>query len=367
VRREPMREDEAKKPHLLTKHQAFKQLACDQYMAKMLPSEGSCKVEVIVSGLDLKSYLERFPAVCQQKFGRTYNFQALEKKLEPLRMGKRWLVAKDVLNIFDPAQTPFAHYWSRPNEKELDRALKSPRFFVGPIPSDRRELVKRALDVLHSIGLVSLVLRFVHPDRFGIFSTPIMQLLQVQGGKTVELYLAYCDELRVWKAHFGLASVAETETALWTFHELASQEETAGNGGEARAEFNADLWVQRRRVSRVLRPFLDSYKSLELARILVYEKPKLAGMIAGEEYERRLRAAARYLCGGMKLNVKGAIEMLFTYLVENGYISLEDKALLTRAWKTRNAAVHAGYPPDPEEVENMIDAIERICQWESPG
>jgi uncharacterized protein YutE (UPF0331/DUF86 family) len=53
--------------------------------------------------------------------------------------------------------------------------------------------------------------------------------------------------------------------------------------------------------------------------------------------------------------------------VENGYISLEDKALLTRAWKTRNAAVHAGYPPDPEEVENMIDAIERICQWESPG
>ena len=80
-----------------------------------------CEPEARVAGFDLKYYLERFPEVCRQKFGRTYSFRALEKKFEPLCTGNRWLAAKDVLNIFDPTATPFGRYWTRPNEKELDQ------------------------------------------------------------------------------------------------------------------------------------------------------------------------------------------------------------------------------------------------------
>jgi hypothetical protein len=40
--------------------------------------------------------------------------------------------------------------------------------------------------------------------------------------------------------------------------------------------------------------------------------------------------------------------------------------LLRRAWTTRCAAVHPENTPTSEEVENMIDIIERICRpWES--
>lgn len=316
---------------------------------------------------DLKSYFERFPEVCRRKFGRTYNFRTLEKKFEPLQAGKRWLVAKDVLNIFDPNQTPFERYWTRPNQRELDRVLRNQRLVLGPLPPDPRETVRRALDALHSIGTVSLVMRFTHPERFGIFSTPIMNLLQVHQPRTVELYVAYCQELWTWKEHFRMNSVAETETALWTYHELVTDETRGNETADSYAEFDADIWIQRRRVAQVLRPFLEKYNALELARILVFEKPKLAGMIAGEEYERLQRLAARRFCGGMNLNIKGAAEMLFTQLYEQRLISLEDKVQLDKAWRTRNAAVHAGRPPDPEQVENMIDAIERIClPWERP-
>jgi hypothetical protein len=316
-------------------------------------------------GFDLKFYLDRFPEVCKQKFGRTYSYRALEKKFEPLCTGNRWLAAKDVLNIFDPTATPFARYWPRPNEKELDQILKKSRLVLGPAPADARELVRRALPILQSIGMVSLVLRFVHPDRYGVFSTPIMNLLQVHRPRTIDLYLAYCDELRAWKDHFRLESVADTETALWTYHELVAGETQAGEISTPHAAFDADVWIQRRRVAQVLRPFLRNYGPLELARILVEEEPKLAGKIAGEEYERLLRVAARELCGGMNLNVRGAIEMLFNRLADDDYISLEDKAQLDKAWRIRNAAVHAGRPPDPEQVENMIDTIERICRpWE---
>jgi hypothetical protein len=320
-----------------------------------------------MSGFDLKLYLDRFPEVCKQKFGRSYAFRALEKKFEPLCTGNRWLAAKDVLNIFDPTATPFARYWPKPNEKELDQILKKARLVLGPPPPDPRELVRRALEVLHSIGIVSLVLRFVHPDRFGVFSTPIMNLLQVHRPRTIELYVAYCDELRAWKEHFRLESVAVTETALWTYHALVSNETRESESSNAHGGFDADVWIQRRRVAQVLRPFLRNYGPLELARILVEEEPKLAGKIAGEEYERLLRVAARELGGGMNLNVRGAIEILFDRLEEDGYISLEDKTQLDKAWRIRNAAVHSGRPPDPEQVDNMIDTIERICRsWERP-
>ena len=317
-------------------------------------------------GIELKSYLDCFPEICKQKFGRSYVFRTLEKKFEPLCTGNRWLAAKDVLNIFDPTATPFGRYWPKPNEKELDQVLKKSRLVLGPAPANPRDLVRRALDVLHSIGIVSLVLRFVHPDRFGVFSTPIMNLLQVHRPRTIELYVAYCDELRAWKEHFRLESVADTETALWAYHELVADETRQTDVSSAHAAFDADVWIQRRRVAQVLRPFLRNYGPLELARILVEEEPKLAGKIAGEEYERLLRVAARELCGGMNLNVRGAIEILFDRLAEDGFISIEDKAQLDKAWRVRNAAVHAGRPPDPEQVDNMIDAIERICRpWEA--
>jgi uncharacterized protein YutE (UPF0331/DUF86 family) len=67
------------------------------------------------------------------------------------------------------------------------------------------------------------------------------------------------------------------------------------------------------------------------------------------------------------LNVRGAIEILFDRLAEDGYISLEDETQIDKAWRIRNAAVHAGRPPDPEQVDNMIDTIERICRpWQKP-
>jgi hypothetical protein len=319
-----------------------------------------------VVSFDLSIYLDRFPEVCRKKFGRAYSFPTLERKFEQLRSGKRWLVAKDVLNIFDPTQTAFGRYWPKPVEKDLDQALKDAHLMLGPLPADGRDLVQRAMQVFHNIGILSLVLRFVHPDRFGVFSTPIMNLLQVYRPRTVEAYLAYCDELRVWKEHFHLSSVASAETALWTYHELAVEELSASDALSVRSAFDADIWIQRRRVAQVLRPFLRKNGPLELARILVYEDANLAGMIAGEEYERLLRFAARRLCGGLKLYVKGATEVLFDKLLEEGHISPGDQALLRRAWGARCAAVHPQDRPTSEEVENMIDIIERICRpWEA--
>ena len=271
---------------------------------------------------DLKLYLDRFPGSLQAEIRAHLFLPRLEKKFEPLCTGNRWLAAKDVLNIFDPTATPFGALLAQAQRKGAGPGAEESRGWCWvPRRWNRANWCGAPSSVLHSTGIVSLVLRFVHPDRYGVFSTPIMNLLQVHRPRTIDLYMAYCEELRAWKEHFRMESVADTETALWTYHELVAGETHAGEASASHAEFDADIWIQRRRVAQVLRPFLRNYGPLELARILVEEEPKLAGKIAGEEYERLLRVAARELCGGMNLNVRGAIEILFDRLADDGYIT----------------------------------------------
>ena len=198
-----------------------------------------------VLAFQLAPYLHNWDEICRKKFGRSYEFAPLEDYFREHVTGKRHLTAKDVGKLFNPENTPFAKYWPRPHGKALDEILTQNRVYVGPLSNDSKALIEKLLSVFHNVGTASLVLRFVHPSRFGIFSTPVIHLLQVMRPGTVDLYLAYCDELERWCQHFGMASVAQTETALWTFAELAKLSDSDAAAIKARREFDDDMWAQR--------------------------------------------------------------------------------------------------------------------------
>jgi hypothetical protein len=315
---------------------------------------------------DLRRYLAQFPAICRRKFGQVPDFRGLERDFDPLRRGARALQARDVLKIFDPARTPFGEkYWKTPEQKGLDRALRAPRnLMLAPVPKKREELVVALLDVFHDIGVVSLILRFTHPHAFGIFSAPVMNLLQIQRPKIVDLYLAYCDELREWQNRFDLATVAETEMALWAYQELAWDAMIAGQSPEDLGTFDEDVWIQRRRVGQTVGPFLDKYGPLELANFLVERDPILAAMVAGREYERLLRCAVSRYNLGVDVDKRGWALKAIDRLVP-GHLSSADKVLLVRTWDVRGVAVHARGELDSEQVELMIETIKRVCRsWD---
>jgi hypothetical protein len=317
-------------------------------------------------GLDLKAYLEKFPEICKHKFGRTYNFGALEKRFAPLRQGQRWLAAKDVSHIFQPENTPFGRYWPQPNTKDLDKILSAKRIKLGLNEQDRGDLVRSLLSVFHNVGVVSIILRFTHPEQFGVFSTPVLYLVQINRAATVDLFLAYCEELATWGKRFGIPTVAGAEMAIWSFAETIKDTDTNKEAAAAARDFEDDLWIQRRRAAQIVGPFLRRYGRLQLARILLDEDDRLAGKIAADEYERLLGVASMRFKGRRLPAAKGAAEQLIDELEQKGKISLSDKAELRRVWETRNAAVHpGGSPPTREAVDVMIDRIESICSgWE---
>ncbi len=322
-----------------------------------------------MADFDLQFCLHRFDEVCEKEFGQKYNLSKLERDFGHLRSEKQWLAAKHVNSLFDHKRTPFWRYWQKPDEKELDQTLRRDHLCLA-LPADdtrNRPLVQRLLEIFHNIGVVSLVLRFAHPDRFGTFSTPVAYLLQIHRETVLELYLACCAELGQWQQHFKMESVAATETALWTFHKLATGSARIKPSVELRAQFDADKWIQRRRASQAIRPLVEKYGPLELAWILAELNPKWAGKIAGEEYERLLRCAARRFYPKRKWDFENDrwAQSLISEMERNKQILLEDVVTLKKVWTARNRAVHPSDELSSVEVELMIEGVERICQpWE---
>jgi hypothetical protein len=316
---------------------------------------------------DLSSYLDKFAVVCEGKFGRSYDLGEMEKRLSVHRDGKHLFTAKDVARIFDADATPFAKYWPHPQTKVLEEALASQRLKLAPLPAKPVELIERLLKIFHNLGTVSLILQFVYPERFAIFSTPVIHLLQVTRPELVDMYLAYCNELRIWADHFRMPSVAATSTALWTYAEMTKQATDEPHAAKARRVFEEDFWIQRRRAAQVIRPFLQRYGRLQLAHILVEEDPAIAGKIAAEEYERLLNVASRRMYGRPLRREKGAAGQLLADLAARGVIDLALVTELQLVWELRNRVVH----PDnqsvtPEEVERMVETVERVCRpWGS--
>lgn len=311
---------------------------------------------------NLKTYLDLFPEQFRKRFrGRKYDhsvFGHLERQFSHLRDGKSILQAACIFQLFERERTPFGDFWPAPNQAQLRKSLAKERLSMEFVPGGEPELVRRLLGVFHDIGVVSLILRFTYPEHFGIFSAPIANLLLVHRPSIVGLYLEYCHELRPWQQHFDMGSIAETEMALWAYHELTKGPGETEESRCARQEFEEDLWAQQRRVHQVFRP-LEGYDRLELAGILAEQDATLAGMIAGREYERLLKNAGR--SQGKPVEGERWAEDLMDWLYEDRTgprLKVPTRRDLGEGvWKPRNDAVHADRELHPGEVVRMIGVI----------
>ena len=86
----------------------------------------------------------------------------------------------------------------------------------------------------------------------------MIHLLQVTRPATIDLYLAYCEELVKWGDHFKMTSAAQTETALWAFAEYIKNADDDEGAASAKRRFDDDMWIQRNCAAQVIRPILPS-------------------------------------------------------------------------------------------------------------
>lgn len=139
------------------------------------------------------------------------------------------LTYKNVRTIVDAGLWSGRGFWQWPNAEEFnDRLEQHP---VGDLSAELRareeHVVDQLLGIFRHIEPVSVVLRFVRPDDYGILSYPVEKILEAsRSPHPRQKYLQYVEDLRLVQKERGFERVADVDMALWTLQEVMNASQT---------------------------------------------------------------------------------------------------------------------------------------------
>jgi hypothetical protein len=168
------------------------------------------------------NYKTIFKEIIKEKHGMDINFEQIENKLQHVRAGKP-LSYEDLLIISDDSCWPFNQYWMWPARKQVENELEKTEGWFKELIENKEVEVKviGGLDeIFKNISLVSIILRFVLPNNYAIYSRPPLKILRVErGANDIEEYLNYIKTLDLLKGSFKVQRMADLDIIVWTIAE----------------------------------------------------------------------------------------------------------------------------------------------------
>jgi hypothetical protein len=119
----------------------------------------------------LKVCLAAFGEVSQAKYGTPFDLAAIERKVAALR-SKKTLTYHDLQYFESREHWWFQKFWVFPPEHHVGPALAQKPFDFWNVRKNERSTIPELLDIFKSIELVSIILRFIKPEDYGIISPP---------------------------------------------------------------------------------------------------------------------------------------------------------------------------------------------------
>ncbi|HUY20306.1 MAG TPA: CopG family antitoxin [Candidatus Binataceae bacterium] len=302
-----------------------------------------------------RNYLHRcfeaFEEVTKERYGTAQDLAAIESAVAPLR-NRRPLTYDDLREFESPRNWGFKTWWVFPPEHHVTAELKSPKFNFWRLPENEHTLVKSLLDVFKSIELVSIILRFVRPEHYGIISPPVERILDVRrGGNAVETYLNYIEDLRAIAGHYGFKRVADADMALWVFYErcFGSTPDAA-----TQTEYANDPFIRKLRAKNLMGHFLEDSTYAQRADSLLETNHIVAGQFGGIAFEQMVRKRGPRGKDWDEKELKVIIDELYS----DGVIDDLTHGKWQQARHTRNKAIHMNPPPTPEKVKQLIELLD---------
>ena len=287
----------------------------------------------------------------------------------------RYLRNSDI-DAFFSDKMHYGYYWKPPSGVNLDASHILLSEAERGTTEDavgvwKRQLVRTLFRKLKSREVASVVLSCVHPKDFGVFSPPTLSLLQIALKPPVDHYLAYCEELAAWGAHFlGTEAVQVADRALWVFYQAAYGQDKTRQAGDYQRAFESDEWVRQRHASNLLKPYLRNLTVLQQANLLLNIDGNLAAKIAGCEFEVRVKELIDECkpirdkkIGEFRATLPpkpnrhewGDFESMIEYVLSHNaerYGAYRQQ--FQRVRDLRNAAIHDDRLLTPKEIEFMI-------------
>ena len=169
--------------------------------------------------MDQKKYESLFKKIVRQKHGMDVDFEKIEERLHNLKKGDP-LTYDDLLIICDDSCWPFSKYWMWPSREQIEEKLIQTKGWFKDLndnPDIEAKIIGELDEIFKNIALVSIILRFVFPKRYAIYSRPALKILRIErGSNDVEEYLNYIDVLRPLRRSFGVSKTADLDIIVWT-------------------------------------------------------------------------------------------------------------------------------------------------------
>ncbi len=290
-----------------------------------------------------------FPELARKKVGIVSDFRAIEDSVRHLRHQTR-LAYQDVRRLASSQHWGFGQFWFFPPAQELTRDLDRATFDFPNLRRNERTILAKLLEVFKYIELVSVVLRFVYPEHYGILSPPVELVLDVRRGRDEsETYLNYCKNLWQIKDHYGFPRAADVDMALWALYERCFGEY---RDPVVKKVYDDDVFMRRLRARNLVTTLRQGLDYAQLAETFEAVDPEVASLIACYMLEIRIRNCAR------KFGVEGpSLGEVIKELQGRGVIDLAKRNLWMKLKDVRNKFFHEGRPPLTEERAELIKEL----------
>lgn len=310
------------------------------------------------------------------RYGKADDLEKIAVQLKKLRQSRR-LTYSDLEPILDTsvwAPDQFG-YW--PSKEEVQSALQDQTWDFWNLPRNQDLAISKLLAIFRQIELVSVILRFIVPEHFGILSPPVEKIIGLGPFRQRhQRYAHYLDDLRAIRERRGFKDVADVEMALWVLQlgvlegrlqDFLGQRELL----EMRERHRNDELLRAIRVKNLTGEMFDDLTRPQLARALVETNPLLSAQIAGVEFECSIRRIAkRENIGEYAMDNHDGKPSTLAFLVRQlGQRKPYDKYLpqFTQAVLLRNDAVHPQGKRDfqPQRARWLVDALDVAWGLES--
>lgn len=306
--------------------------------------------------------------VSRARWGKAFNLEAVEEDVKKLRDQKE--LRYEHLEYFrNQDHWWFKEWWTLPPKDSLDLALKDKPFEFWQLSRGNEgkpkeaDFIRNLFSAFKSIELVSIILRFIRPESYGILSPPTERMLDVRrGNDAVETYLHYLDNLRrIRDAQYGLDRVADVDMALWVLH--ARCFDGSLKNAQIQQEYCRDPFMLQLRAENLFSSIAEVPLPL-LAQAIQRVQGHLAAMVACHFFEFEVRRYAR-LTGhagdderSKALDLCGVIDKL----ARCKKIDPLTKGRWHRLRQTRNDLIHGGQIPATDRLGELIMEALKVGQ-----
>jgi hypothetical protein len=304
----------------------------------------------------LRSCREAFSEICQKKYGKVFDLGAVEANVKHLRR-KTPITYQDLAYFESPEHWWFQRFWVFPPESRIGEELKKAVYdFWNVNEENEAGLIRQLLFTFKSIELVSIIFRFIRPDQYAIYSSPVVHLLDLRRMRDlVETYCRYLSDLREILGHYELKRVADVDMALWVLHEKCYG---THRDPVIASLFQQDTFMLRIRARNLVAPLADLSDAC-LANALTDVKPELASLVGSFAFEILVRRLAESF-GMTNLGTEVKLQTIIDNLPNYGPVDPVRKANWKRLKDIRDALFHAGRMPSGRERKDLVEEVMRL-------